>query len=166
MTKLWTVAMLCAGMAVAASGASDAAKTKAEAAKAEAAKAKPVPDPMLAKLPAGAKQVAPNEWEYTDAQGKKWLYRRTPFTLAKLALADNPQTAQETEWDRNLVESTTAVEMGDSIQFTRPGLFGMLKWTANKNRLDPMEKQVWEREQRKKAQASTAPAAPAAASQE
>jgi hypothetical protein len=172
MTKFLTL-VLCAGMAMAASAASDDANKTATRkpspamtaaqVKAEAAKAKQLPDPMLDKLPAGAKMLSPGEWEYTDSQGKKWIYRRTPFTLAKLAAAENPETAGETESDRAILESTTAVETGDSIQFRRPGLFGMLKWTAKKSQLDAFERRVWEREQRKTAQPSSTTAAPTAA---
>ncbi|MCX6623760.1 MAG: hypothetical protein NTY38_22385 [Acidobacteria bacterium] len=133
MNRFLTV-MLCAGMAMAASAASDPAGKKkkpspavtAADAKAEAAKAKPVHDPMLDKLPAGAKSVAAGEWEYTDPQGKKWIYRRTPFTLAKLAAAENPETPRE--------------------------------WTAKKSQLDEFERRVWDRQQRKNAQHATAPA--------
>ncbi len=167
MTKLIT-AVLCAGIAMTAAAASDAPKPAAASAasKADAHKARPVEDPMLAKLPAGATKVGPNTWAYTDPQGKKWIYRRTPFTLAKLALADNPEYDRETEVDRRAVEMTTVTDKGDSVQFTRPGPFGMLKWTTKKSDLSPYELRVWERYERKQATSAPAPAGAAASNQE
>src|SRR6266853_1151980 len=35
-------------------------------------------------LPAGAVMVEPGTYTFTDAQGKKWIYRKTPFGLARL----------------------------------------------------------------------------------
>src|SRR6266704_6579770 len=34
-------------------------------------------------LPADAKMVEPGTYTFTDAQGKKWIYRKTPFGLAR-----------------------------------------------------------------------------------
>src|SRR4029077_17298297 len=42
-------------------------------------------------LPAGAKQVEIGTYTFTDAQGKKWIYRKTPFGLARLE--DKPTEA-------------------------------------------------------------------------
>ena len=35
-------------------------------------------------LPPGAVKVEEGLYKYTDAQGKKWIYRNTPFALMKL----------------------------------------------------------------------------------
>jgi hypothetical protein len=40
------------------------------------------------RLPEGAKPVS-NGWEYTDAQGKTWIYRQTPFGLMKIEKSEN-----------------------------------------------------------------------------
>lgn len=163
MKKLIT-AVLCLATTMAAHAASGPAKPATT--KADAGKAAPVADPMLAKLPAGAKKVAANTWAYTDPNGKKWIYRRTPFTLAKLAVAANPEYEGETVVDRRAVELATAVEKGDSIEFTRPGPFGMLKWTTKKSDLSAYERRVWERHQAKQAASAPAPAAVARSGQE
>ncbi|MCC7496227.1 MAG: hypothetical protein IT160_01540 [Bryobacterales bacterium] len=164
MKKLIT-AVLCLGTALAAGAASDSAKpANAQAAPKTGAYKTDRADPMLARLPAGAKLVSPNTWEYTDPQGKKWIYRRTPFTLAKLAVADHPEYDRETVVDRRAVDMATATDKGDAIEFTRPGPFGLLKWTTRKSDLSAYERRVWERYQGKKADA--APRGAAAGGQE
>jgi len=34
-------------------------------------------------LPKDAKQIAPFAWSLTDSNGKKWIYRKTPFGLVR-----------------------------------------------------------------------------------
>lgn len=114
-------------------------------------------DSVMARLPAGAKAVGPNEWSYTDPQGKKWIYRRTPFSLAKLDAAQDAAVSAESASDRSMLESTKAEDAGANVRFSRPGPFGPLRWTAAKTELDEFERKVWERDQQK-----AAPHAPAA----
>lgn len=38
----------------------------------------------LNKPPAGAKQIDDSSWEYTDAQSKVWIYRKSPFGLMRM----------------------------------------------------------------------------------
>jgi hypothetical protein len=86
-------------------------------------------------LPPGAKQVEPGLYRYTDPQGKSWMYRSTPFGLAK--------------WEDKPVVATPAVEpvvpvsitdLGDSVQFERQTPFGPHKWTKKKADLNEEEK--------------------------
>src|ERR1700720_2999796 len=51
--------------------------------KKESTKKSPAPPAELT-LPAGAKQVEIGTYTFTDAQGKKWIYRKTPFGLARM----------------------------------------------------------------------------------
>ena len=37
----------------------------------------------LPQVPPGAKEVGPNLFRSTDAQGKPWMYRKTPFGVSK-----------------------------------------------------------------------------------
>src|SRR5437899_3124363 len=46
------------------------------------AKKKTAPPAELT-LPPGATLVEPGTYTFTDAQGKKWIYRKTPFGLSK-----------------------------------------------------------------------------------
>jgi len=48
---------------------------------------KPPPNAKTVKtltLPPGAKPAGANTWNYTDPQGKKWIYRKTPFGLSRI----------------------------------------------------------------------------------
>src|SRR4029453_4762222 len=39
--------------------------------------------PVEIEIPAGATQIEPGPYPSTDAQGKKWIYRKTPFGIAR-----------------------------------------------------------------------------------
>jgi hypothetical protein len=122
-------------------------KTDSPAAAARAKKEQPA----LLVLPAGAVAVAPGTYRYTDPQGKKWLYRETPFGLARLE--DKPEgkdaEAAARKQEEAVRDATSAVEEGDYVHFTRPGPFGTYSWRRKKSELDETEKAVWERERDK-----------------
>jgi hypothetical protein len=121
-TKLLMMAALCGGMLLS-SGAVSAADTKA--------------------VPKGAVAISPGTYTYTDADGKKWIYRETPFGMAKFEDRGRPATDQES--DRKRIAATTAVEDGEFIRFERPGPFGMYRWKQKKTELDAVEQAVWDR---------------------
>jgi hypothetical protein len=120
-------------------------------------------------LPRGAKQIEANAWVYTDAQGKTWTYRRTPFGLVRLPGKPENPTEQKaaprdvaTPFGQVKTTATSgevidngdnviAVEEGDSIRFERPSPFGKYRWVRKKTELTEMEKRVWERESRNQA---------------
>jgi hypothetical protein len=93
-----------------------------------APKAKKSPAPPAAlTLPAGATQVEPGTYTFTDAKGKKWIYRQTPFGLARME--DKPaETAPAAKGP-----PITATEAGDVIKFERPGPFGPYRWEKKKS---------------------------------
>jgi hypothetical protein len=105
-------------------------------------KPKPVPPPLA--LPASAIETAPGTYSYTDPQGKKWTYRRTPFGLARLE--DRAPSTADLEKDKKAAEQYRAFDDGDGIRFERPGLFGTYRWRKKKTDLDSFEQTVWERE--------------------
>ena len=39
--------------------------------------------PAAVALPRGAVEVQPGTWRYTDQQGRNWIYRNTPFGIAR-----------------------------------------------------------------------------------
>ena len=89
-------------------------------------------------LPSDAKRTGPNTYSWTDAQGKKWIYRQTPFGLVRLE--DKPETVESAP------EPITAVEDGDVVHFERPSPFGKQKWTKRKADLTADEIAVLERQ--------------------
>jgi hypothetical protein len=107
---------------------------------AKAAEPKPSKSGKLT-VPKGAVETEPGTFHYTDAQGKKWIYRTTPFGVARLQ--DQPEAKQAPAPDPTAGIKATAD--GDTIHFERPGPFGVYKWQKNKSDLDETERAVWNR---------------------
>jgi hypothetical protein len=95
--------------------------------------------PKLA-IPQGAVATSPSTYRYTDAEGKKWIYYRSPFGVTR-----EPEGAPQ-RFTRDFA-NVKATEQGDSIRFERPTPFGPFRWQAKKSELNEMERMVWEREQ-------------------
>jgi hypothetical protein len=116
----------------------DSTKAKTEAAE------KP-----LTEIPASAVEFEPGSYHYTDAKGKKWILRPTPFGIAKIEDTGVPLRNKRKE-DHGM-DGVKVTESGDSVKFERPGPFGMYKWEKKKTDLDAGEKAAWEREKAKTA---------------
>jgi hypothetical protein len=108
--------------------------------------AKPASPTAELKLPAGATMVEPGTYTYTDAKGKKWIYRKTPFGLSRAE--DKPAPADAAPAPP-LGAGMTATEDGDSVRFERPSPFGVYRWQKKKSDLTDDERAAWERSQPK-----------------
>ncbi len=150
--KLLLPVLLCAALPA---SAENAARTKA-------AKPKPAPAAQL-QIPKGAVQVDAATYRFTDEQGRNWIYRRTPFGVARAE--ERAPSAEETAQKAKMIELTKAVERGDEIHFERPGPFGTYRWQRKKTDLNDIEKAAWERD-RTSAGKSNASSSAARASQE
>ena len=95
-------------------------------------------------VPKRAVRTAPGTFRYTDARGKKWIYRQTPFGVARFE--DKPQSARPAAALTGYDE-VRAFDAGDSVRFTRPGPFGTYQWQSRKAELTEMERAAWQREQ-------------------
>ena len=82
-------------------------------------------------------QTPDGDFHYTDAQGK-WIYRKTPFGVAKLEEKTEDAQAKVAQADPGA--GIKATEDGDKVRFERMGPFGMWKWEKNKSELDEAEK--------------------------
>jgi hypothetical protein len=92
-------------------------------------------------IPKGAVESEPGTFHYADAQGKKWIYRTTPFGIARFEdVADTRQAPAP-----DLTAGIKATADGDTIRFERPGPFGVYKWQKNKSDLNETERAVWNR---------------------
>jgi hypothetical protein len=109
----------------------------AEATTKPAAPAKQAAAPKPIEIPKGAVEVSPGTYTFTDAAGKKWLYRKTPFGVARLEDKGEQKAAAEVAAPKAKV---TAVEEGDVVHFERPGPFGMYRWDRKKSELSEDEK--------------------------
>jgi hypothetical protein len=107
---------------------------------------KPAPAPAPLVIPAGAKEVGPGTYTYTDAKGKKWIYRKTPFGVSRLE--DKPGAVSVTP-EPKPEEQIRAVEDGDVVRFERSGPFGSYKWERKKSELTEVERAALERSRKK-----------------
>jgi hypothetical protein len=88
-------------------------------------------------IPAEAVQDPNGDYRYTDPQGKKWIYRKTPFGVARME--DTPQLAAANAAAASGA-GIKATEDGDTVRFERQGPFGVWKWEKKKSALDDTEK--------------------------
>jgi hypothetical protein len=133
-----------------AAAADKPATNKKKVQKATPAKVQPVT------IPPDAVQVDPNTYRYTDPAGKKWTYYRTPFGISRMEDNSVEAAKRAQEDTAHLIESTKAVEDGDSIQFERASPFGTTHWKRNKAELNETERAVWEHELQKRAEPENA----------
>jgi hypothetical protein len=132
--RILNVAALCGGILLAA-GAVSAADSKPAAAAAKTQNAVVLPKEAVA--------ISPGTYTYTDPQGKKWIFRQTPFGMAKFEDIDRPATDAEAQ--QKQVADMRAVEDGEFIRFERPGPFGIYRWKQKKTELDAIEQAAWDR---------------------
>jgi hypothetical protein len=88
-------------------------------------------------IPATAVLAADGDYHYTDPRGKKWIYRKTPFGVARME--DTPQLASPKASAAGIA-GIKATEDGDIVRFERQGPFGLWKWERKKSELDEGEK--------------------------
>ena len=114
-------------------------KKPAKAASKAAAKAAPKVTDASKPLPIPAEAVlgADGDYHYTDRQGKKWIYRKTPFGVAHMEDTPQPASAKAAAASAAGIKAT---EVGDTVRFERQGPFGLWKWEKKKSELDEGEK--------------------------
>ena len=87
-------------------------------------------------VPKGAIEVEPYLYRYTDAQGKTWMMRRTPFGFSRWE--DKPAPPQPAQVDT--APPIKATDLGDTVRFERPTPFGKNTWLRKKTELTDDEK--------------------------
>ena len=97
-------------------------------------------------IPKGAVETEPGTFRYTDADGKKWIYRKTPWGVARMEdkPADNAAAAPQ-QPAADATAGIKASEEGNVIHFERPGPFGTYKWQKKESELDESERAALER---------------------
>ena len=88
-------------------------------------------------IPSDAVLGEDGDYHYTDPQGKKWIYRKTPFGVTRME--DSPERAAAKAAAAN-GEGIKATEDGEIVRFERLGPFGVWKWEKKKSDLDDTEK--------------------------
>ena len=112
-----------------------AAEPQATKKKAAAAPAPAAPVKRL-EIPAGAVE-RDGRYFYTDADGKKWIYVRTPFGASRME--DNGGAAPAVK-PAEPFANVKITESGDTVTFERPSPFGTAKWQKKKSELTDEEK--------------------------
>jgi hypothetical protein len=101
-------------------------------------KKKDPPAPQATTIP---KDAVPNpdgiSYVYTDKEGKKWVYVKTPFGVTRSPASDTPVSAPD-------LSTTKAIDKGDTVRFERPGPFGTLSWEKKKADLTDDERHILE----------------------
>lgn len=128
----------------------------------KSAKAAPAPEKPLTAIPSNAVQIESGAYRWTDPKGKKWILFETPFGIAKKEDTGEPLRKKLEETDKMKLVKIT--EHGDTLDFERPGPFGVYKWSKKKTDLTDQEKAAWEQQQA--AKSKTDSASPAAAKQD
>src|ERR1700722_9304870 len=106
--KLMTL-LISAGLAfTAAAQTTDTTKTTTK-------KVTKVPDPPV--IPKDATPLGDGSFRYVDKDGKKWIYRNTPFGVSKSEERPAPQVVQAGE------DPARSEDLGDTVRFTRPTPF-------------------------------------------
>lgn len=95
-------------------------------------------------IPKDATPLPDGSFRYVDKDGKKWIYRATPFGVSKAEERPVAPVVQKPPDD-----PTMSQDIGDSVRFTRPTPFGPKVWTTKKTELSPYEKGIWDRDQQK-----------------
>jgi hypothetical protein len=105
---------------------------------------KPANQPADVTIPAGAQKTEDGSYRFTDAKGKKWIYRETPFGIAKSE--DKPAAPAQTPQEDTMTKATVN---GDSVHFERPTPFGVTKWDKKVADLDANEQRIVDRQKNK-----------------
>lgn len=117
-------------------GLIQAAQGQAGGAPQTGAKAKAKPAAGLT-VPAGAEKVEEGLWRAKDAQGKAWIYKKTPFGLVRME--------EEQKAAAPAAPSIRVVEVrGEEVMFERPSPFGRKAWSRKAGEMDEEERRALE----------------------
>jgi hypothetical protein len=91
-------------------------------------------------IPAGATQVEPNLYRYTDSNGKTWNYRQTPFGISRWEATSSSAPEANSETTQPKRDPVTVTDLGDSYRFEKKTPFGQSTWVRKKSALTDEEK--------------------------
>jgi hypothetical protein len=96
--------------------------------------------PQAITIPKDAVKSADGTYSYTDKQGKKWIYRNSPFGVVKTVAPEPGPDARENS--KQAAATTRVVDKGDTVQFERSTPFGLTKWEKKKSDLTDEERKM------------------------
>jgi hypothetical protein len=101
-------------------------------------------DPSAISLPSGIPATAvpagPRAFRYVDAQGKAWIYSKTPFGVVRVE-----ERAPSPAKPENDLDQIRVTEAGETVHFERNTPFGVSRWDRKKGELNDTERAAWER---------------------
>lgn len=122
-----------AAQASASTGPSAPKATKKAAKKATAATRATTPQPVT--IPADAKANADGTFSWTDKQGKKWNYVKSPFGVIRSEVTAAPVTSAS-------LGDVKAFDEGDKVRFEKQSPFGVVKWEKKKTEMTDEERDL------------------------
>jgi hypothetical protein len=133
MRNVFVILLLtAAGLAAQASASTGPAAHKA--AKKATAASKAI-SPQAVTVPADAVANPDGTFSWTDKQGKKWTYVKTPFGVVRSEVAPAPATSAS-------LAGVKAFDQGDKIRFEQPSPFGVIKWEKKKTEMTDAERDL------------------------
>jgi hypothetical protein len=102
-----------------------------------ATKKKDPPAPQVVTIPKDAVANPDGTYSYTDKDGKKWIYTKTPFGVMKAIASSTPAPAGAAP-----DSATKVIDKGDTVRFERPGPFGTMSWEKKKSDLTEEERHI------------------------
>ncbi len=108
--------------------------------------------PQVVTIPKDAVQNPDGTYGYTDKNGKKWTYIKTPFGVIKNVAPDTPASTDppaDSDSPKPVDSSTKAtdsltkaIDKGDTVRFERTSPFGVVSWEKKKSELTEDERQI------------------------
>lgn len=107
-------------------------------------KAAPPQAPAAVTIPAGAVEVEPHLFRHTAADGKVWLYRKTPFGITKMEEKARDEALRAR--DAAPVEKVRVTDQGETVLFERSTPLGKQSWQKKRTELTAEERSWLEKD--------------------
>ncbi len=133
MKNAFVILLLTAAGLAAQASASTGPSTPKRAKKATAATKATTPQPVT--IPVGAVANADGTFSWTDKQGKKWTYVKTPFGVMRSEVTPAPAASAS-------LAGVKAFDEGDKFRFEKQSPFGVIKWEKKKTDLTDEERDL------------------------
>jgi len=99
--------------------------------------------PKALTIPKDAIRNADGTYNYTDKDGKKWIYASTPFGVVKSPAGNaDGESANAPAASPAPTAATKVIDKGDTVRFERPGPFGTMSWEKKKADLTDEERRM------------------------
>jgi hypothetical protein len=86
-------------------------------------------------IPSDAIANADGTYSWTDKEGKKWTYVKTPFGIVRSEVSQAPAASSS-------LSDVKAFDEGDTVRFEKQSPFGVVKWQKKKTELTDEERDL------------------------